>query len=91
MAPSAGGILKVGGCVALGVIVAAITLGFSLGLLFSSVMVAFAAGSILYTTSKIIHNYNPDQYVAASLSLFAGVALMFWYVIRILISLTGRD
>jgi hypothetical protein len=86
-----GGILKVGGCVALGVIVAAIMFGFSLGLLFSSVMVAFAAGSILYTTSKIIHNYNPDQYVAASLSLFAGVALMFWYVIRILISLTGRD
>ncbi len=86
-----GSILKIGGCVALGVIVAAIMVGFSLGLLFSSVMVAFAAGSILYTTSKVIHRYNPDQYVAASLSLFAGVALMFWYIVRILMSFTSRN
>ncbi len=86
-----GGILKIGGCVALGVIVAALMLGFSLGLVFASVMVAFAGGSILYTTSKVIHRYNPEQYVAASLSLFAGIALMFWYIIRILISLTGKN
>ena len=32
-------------------------------------------------------HYDPEDYVGASLSLFAPVALMFWYVIRILISL----
>lgn len=53
-------------------------------------MVAYAAGSILYTTSNIIHHYRPDQHVAASLALFAGVALLFWYVLQILLAL-GDD
>ena len=54
-------------------------------------MVAFASAAILYSTSNIIHEYNTDQHVAASLSLFASVALLFWYVLRILIALTSRD
>lgn len=85
-----GGILKIGGFVALGVIVCAICFGFTLGLLFSSVMVVFAAGCILYTTSNIIHRYNTNQHVAAALSLFAAVALMFWYVLRILMRFSRR-
>ncbi len=80
------GILTVGGFVALGVIVCSIVFGFTLGLLFSSIMVFFAAGSILYTTSNIIHHYRTDQHVAASLALFAGVMLLLWYVLRILMS-----
>jgi len=79
-----GGILKIGGFIALGVIVCACIWGFTLGLLFSSIMVVFAAGCILYTTGGILHRYNTDQHVAAALSLFAAVALMFWYVLRIL-------
>src|SRR3954468_10239832 len=55
-----GGILTIGSFVALGVIVASCFFGFNLGLLFSGVMVAFAAAAILYTTSNIIHNYNTD-------------------------------
>jgi uncharacterized protein len=35
-------------------------------------------------TSKIIHSYNPEQHVAAALELFASVALLFWYILRIL-------
>ncbi|MBA4149744.1 MAG: Bax inhibitor-1 family protein [Verrucomicrobia bacterium] len=79
-----GGILKMGGFVALGIIVASIMFGFTLGLLFSSIMVLFAGGCILYTTSNLIHKYNTNQHVAASLSLFASIALMFWYLLRIL-------
>jgi FtsH-binding integral membrane protein len=79
-----GGILKIGVFVALGIIVCAILFGFTLGLLFSSIMVLFAAGCILYTTGGILHRYNTNQHVAAALSLFAAVALMFWYVLRIL-------
>lgn len=87
-----GGILKVGGFVALGVIVVSMLFGFSLGILFSSIMVIFAGGSILYSTSNLIHNYRTDQYVAASLGLFASIALMLWYVINILLSLaSGGD
>ena len=84
-----GGILKVGGCVALGVIICSIMFGFNLGLIFAAVMVAFASGAILYSTSRIIHDYNTEQHVAAALSLFAAVALLFWYVLRILIALAS--
>lgn len=78
-----GPILMIGGFLAMGFIVASIAFGFSLGLVFAWVMVAFAAGSILYNTSNVMHQYNPTQHVAASLSLFASIALLFWYVIRI--------
>jgi uncharacterized protein len=86
-----GGILKIGGMVALGLIVASIFMGFKLGMLFSAAMVIFAAGSILYDTSKVMHHYEKHQYVSASLELFASVALLFWYVLRIVMELMGRD
>lgn len=83
-----GGMLKIGGMIALGLIVASIFFqGFSLGLWFSAAMVLLAAGAVLYTTGNMIHHYRTDQYVAASLGLFAAVALMFWYILRILMSL----
>jgi uncharacterized protein len=86
-----GGILKIGGMVALGLIVASIFMGFQLGMLFSAAMVIFAAGTILYDTSKVMHHYEKHQYVSASLELFASVALLFWYVLQLVMSLTGRD
>ncbi len=85
-----GGILKVGSFVALGVIGAGIVFGFNLGLFFSSVMVLFAAGAILYDTSNVVHRYGTRQHVAAALSLFASVALLFWYILRIVMSVSGR-
>ena len=78
-----GPILTIGGFVALGFIAAGIVFGFSLGSVFAFAMVAFAGGAILYDTSNILHRYNTDQHVAASLSLFASVALLFWYILRI--------
>jgi len=81
-----GGFLKIGGFVALGLIVVSFFLPISLGLWFSAAMVIFASISILYNTSNLIHRYRTDQYVAASLSLFASVALLFWYVLRILMN-----
>jgi FtsH-binding integral membrane protein len=86
-----GGMLKVGGFIAIGLIAASIFMGFNLGVWFAGAMVLIAAGSILYQTSNIIHHYRSDQYVAASLGLFASVALLFYYVLQILISMTSRD
>jgi FtsH-binding integral membrane protein len=80
------GALMIGGMVAVGAIICSLIFGFSLGIVFSSTMLLFAGGSILYTTSSIIHEYRTDQYVAASLALFAGVMLLLWYVIRILLA-----
>ena len=85
-----GGFLKIGGLIALGLIVSSFFLPVSLGLWFSGAMILFASAAILYNTSNLIHRYNTNQYVAASLSLFASVALLFWYVLRFLMSF-GRD
>lgn len=82
------GALMVGGFVALGVIVASILFGFQLGTIFSVIMVAFAGAYILYYTSNVLHHYRTDQHVAASLALFAAVALMFWYILRLVMSLS---
>ena len=84
-------ILSIGGWIALGVIALSILFGFNLGLFFSAIMVVFAAASVLYTTSNIIHEYHTEQHVAASLALFSSVGLMFWYLVQILMSLTGDD
>lgn len=81
-----GSALRVGMFAALGLIVASILFGFSLGLFFSFAMVALAAGYILYTTSEVLHTYPVGSHVAAALGLFASVALMFWYVLRILMA-----
>lgn len=81
-----GPILAIGGFVALGFIAAGLLFGFSLGNFFAFAMVAFAGGAILYDTSNILHRYNTNQHVAASLALFASVALLFWYILRIFTS-----
>ncbi len=78
-----GPILAIGGFVALGFIVASILFGFSLGSLFAFIMVAFAGTAILYETSNVLHRYHPTQHVAASLTLFASIALLFWYILNI--------
>jgi FtsH-binding integral membrane protein len=81
------GILMVGGLVAMGLIVCAILFGFQLGTIFSVAMIALAGGYILYYTSAIMKHYRTDQHVAAALALFAAVALLFWYVLRLLMAL----
>ena len=81
-----GGLLRWAGIMALVAIAAAVIFGFSLGTWFSVAMVGLAGAAILYDTSNVIHHYPEDRYVAAALQLFASVALMFWYVLRIFLS-----
>jgi FtsH-binding integral membrane protein len=81
-----GGMIKIGCFIALGLIVASIFMGFSLGIWFSGAMVLLMAGSILYNTSAIMYHYSPGQHVAAALSLFASIATLFWYVLRMFMS-----
>ena len=81
------GILMVAGVAAMGLIAAGLLFGFNMGLWFVVPMIALACGYILYQTSALIHEYQPGQHVAASLALFASVALLFWYVLRLIMSL----
>ena len=84
-----GGVLRWAGILALLAIGGGILFGFNLGMFFSLAMVAVAGASILYDTSNVIHHFPDDRYVGAALQLFASVALMFWYILRIFIG--GRD
>ena len=81
-----GGVLRWAFAVALVLIVAATLFGFQLGTIFSVAMVGLAGAAILYDTSKVLHHYPEDRYVAAALELFASVALLFWYVLRLFLS-----
>jgi len=80
------GMLMFGGVLAIVAIVGASLFGFELGTWFSVAMVGFAGGAILYETSNVLLHYPEDRHVAAALSLFASVALLFWYVLRLFMS-----
>jgi len=79
-------ILMWAGILALVAIVGGVIFSFNLGLWFSVAMVGVAGAAILYDTSNVLHHYPEDRYVAAALELFASVALLFWYVLRIFLS-----
>lgn len=80
------GLLRWGGVVALVAIAGGAIFGFSLGTWFSVAMIAFAGVAILHDTSNVIRHFPEDRHVAAALELFASVALMFWYVLRLFLS-----
>lgn len=78
-------VLMFAGFAAMGLVVASVLFGFTLGMAFSYAMVALACGYILYDTSNVMLRYRTTQHVAAALALFAAVMLLFWYVLRILL------
>ncbi len=80
------GLLVWGGMLALVAIAGALLFGFELGTWFSVAMIGFAGVAVLYDTSNIMHHYPQDRYVAASMGLFASIALMFWYVLQLFLS-----
>lgn len=84
------GILTVCSFAALGVIVASLAFGFSLGALFCGAMILVMSGYILFQTSIIMQAFPPTAYVAAALMLFSTIATLFWYVLRLLMELNRR-
>lgn len=80
------GLLVWAGILALVGIVASLLFGFELGTWFSVAMIGFAGAAVLYDTSNIMHHYPEDKYVAASMALFASIAMMFWYILRLFMS-----
>ena len=74
------------GVIALVAIIGGAIFGFQLGTWFSVIMIGVAGASVLYDTSNIIHNFPEDRYVSAAMQLFASIALMFWYVLRLFMS-----
>lgn len=84
------GMLMWGTVAAFGIIIAGLIFGFNLGLFFSGAMVLLASGYVLFYTSRVLRSYRTDQHVAASLALFSAIALLFWYILRIVMEFS-RD
>ena len=80
------GLLMWGFMLAMVAIVGGFIFGYSLGTWFSVAMIGFAGAAVLYDTSNILHHYPQDRYVAASMQLFASIAMMFWYILQLFMS-----
>ncbi|TMQ12929.1 MAG: hypothetical protein E6J90_29815 [Deltaproteobacteria bacterium] len=84
------GILTIGSFAVLGVILASMLFGFSLGALFCGAVILLMAGYILYETSLVMSHFPPTAHVAAALMLFSTIATLFWYVLQLLMQLNRR-
>ena len=67
-------------------IIGGVIFGFGLGTWFSVIMIGLSGVSILYQTQNVVRRYPIGSHVAASVALFTSLMLMFWYVLRLLIS-----
>lgn len=85
-------ILSIGGMLAIGFVIASFIFPMSnmIVLIFCFFMVALVSATIIYQTSNVLHHYGTEQYVAASLALFASIATLFYYVLYIM-SFLSRD
>jgi FtsH-binding integral membrane protein len=81
------GILTVGMFAVLGIILASILFGFSLGALFCGAVILLMAGYILFQTTIIMKEFPPTYHVAAALMLFSTIATLFWYVLQLMMAL----
>jgi FtsH-binding integral membrane protein len=84
-----GQILWVLSFVALGLIIVSFFTPMNLGVWFSAAIIALACGYILYDTSNVLHHYPTNAHVAASLELFADVALLFYYILRLMLQVAS--
>ncbi len=81
--------LRIVALMALGLIIVALVTGLTLGVWFSVAMIALACGFILYDTSNVLHHYGTNAHVAASLALFASLAMLFYYILRLMMQLAS--
>ena len=79
-----GGILKLVGLGVLGLIVASVLFGWQLGVWFIGGMLIFSGAAILYETQQVLRRYPVERPVPAAMTLFSSVALLFWYVLMLL-------
>lgn len=80
------GVLMWGGILALVLIAGSVIFGANLGTWFAVAMIGLAGAAILYDTQRIYHSYPPEAVVPAAMHLFSSLALMFWYVLQLVMA-----
>lgn len=77
------GIVGWGMVLALVAIVGATIFGAQLGTWFAVAMIGLAGAAILWDTQRIYRTYPPGTEVVAAMQLFSSLALLFWYVLQL--------
>jgi uncharacterized protein len=75
-----------GGVLALCLIVGSVLFGTGLGTWFAVAMIGVAGAAILYDTQKIYKSFPPGTEVVAAMHLFSSLALLFWYVLQLVMN-----
>lgn len=78
------GVLMFGGLALLGIGIAGMLFGFSLGLWYSAAIVVLMAGYVLYDTSAVLHRYPTTMAMSAAIVLFTDVVLLFKHILLLL-------
>lgn len=73
-----------GGFLALGMIALGVFGLVELGTWFSVAMIGLAGGAVLYDTQKIYRQLPANREVGAAAALFGSIAMIFYYVLRLL-------
>jgi uncharacterized protein len=85
--------LALAGWALFAVILATIFFGMSnvlyIGICFACI--TLAAGYVLYDTSNVLHHYQTNEEVGASIELLADVTLLFYYILRLLMIFNSDD
>jgi hypothetical protein len=85
------GILSIGIFAALGLAIASVLFGFTLGSVYSLFVVLLMSGYILYETTLVMRSFRPTQHVAAALMLFTTIVTLFIYVLDLVMSANRRN
>lgn len=79
-----GAIVRWAMVLALVLIVGSVLFGAQLGTWFAVAMIGVAGAAILYDTQKVYKSFPPGTEVVAAMHLFSSLALLFWYVLQLL-------
>lgn len=79
-----GGALSIGSFALIGIAIAGMLFGFSVGIWWSVLAVVLFVGYILYDTDAILKRYPTTAYVSAACVLFVDVILLFQHLLMIL-------
>lgn len=77
------------GLIVVGVISMFVHMGAMGNLLYSLVGTAIFTGFVLYDVSNIKRRFGPEDYVIATVGLYLDFVNIFWFVLQILLSLSG--
>jgi len=75
--------------IVIGVIGMFVTFGHGFGLVYALAGVAIFTGFVLYDVSNIKRRYGPDDAVIATVNLYLDFLNIFWFVLQILLSVSG--